>query len=879
MAGASDPNGQPNGFIDEDGVKWVKSRCFFCSINCAILVGSKNGKIVKMYPNEDHGTLLCERIGEKGERAIKFHYHPKRINHALKRAGDRGENKWIEIPYEQALDEIAEKLTALKEKYGPETLAVTEGTYRSDHLWARCRFSNLWGNPSNIADPGTVCWCWMFAVNMAVVGNQIETTLTPGVENSKCLVIWGQRPNERFSPKGYVNRVMKACMENPETKVIVIDPVMIDAVRNADVFLQVRPGTDLALMLGWCNVILTEKLYNEDFLKQWSNGSFLVRMDTGKILRETDIFNVDFSATGKRHQKKGGNRDNFVAWDMKEQRTAVWLSAQNKFRRDGVENALEGEYEIQLTDGNKVKCKTGFTLLMERIAEYTPERVSEITSVPAPKIRTAARMYATELPGTISWGVGSCDQSGWNATYAGLAKTLLRAFTGNVDALGGDYLPEVGPIINGKIPVRESELELAEKVTPEARAKFIGNDRFRMMSWKGFEAIDKCYREMWKIPRPQVHHLLVTAPLLWRAMLNSDPYPVRALISWAGNPMMWAPNTKMVYKALKSLDLLVSVEYFMTPTAALADYVLPAADWMERPMCTTFEDSFDFMMGGDRAVLPEADRRMDYDFFRGLGMRLGQKEYWPDETFEENITNRLSRCGVSYEDFVDDGLLVGDLRFEKYKTIREDGQLCGFATPSRRVEIYPSIFEDLNYDPLPSFKELPETPVSNPELAKEYPIILTTGGRFVPMFHSEHRVPGTGTREMHPWPIFQMHFETARELGIRDGDWCWIETPRGRIRQKAKLGFELRPGTIIAQPSWWYPELPVEEPWLCGAFISNVNVLTNDDPDHLDPMCGNWTNRGLLCKVYRCEEPEYLADRLPIEMFHEGESGFPKSIK
>ena len=202
-----------------------------------------------------------------------------------------------------------------------------------------------------------------------------------------------------------------------------------------------------------------------------------------------------------------------------------------------------------------------------------------------------------------------------------------------------------------------------------------------------------------------------------------------------------------------------------------------------------------------------------------------------------------------------------------------------FATPSRRVEIYPTIIEGLGYDALPYYRELPETPFSNPELAKEYPIILTTGGRFAPMFHSEHRVPGTGTRELHPWPLFQMHTETARELNIRDGDWCWIESPRGRIKQRAKLGFELKPGTVIAQPSWWFPEMPMEEPWLGGIWESNVNVLTDDDPDTLDPMCGNWVNRGLLCKVYRCEEPEWLSDKLPATDFVEGKSGYPSGIK
>jgi anaerobic selenocysteine-containing dehydrogenase len=303
---------------------------------------------------------------------------------------------------------------------------------------------------------------------------------------------------------------------------------------------------------------------------------------------------------------------------------------------------------------------------------------------------------------------------------------------------------------------------------------------------------------------------------------------------------------------------------------------MPAADWMERPVCSTFEDSADIYIAGDRAVQPLGERRMDFDFFSGLGRRLGQEEEWPWETYEELIAHRMERVGITYDELIDQGILLPDMIEEKHRQIREDGQVRGFATPSRRIEIFPSVLGDLGYDPLPSYRELPETPLSNPELAKEYPIILTTGGRWSPMFHSEHRVPGTGTREMWPWPIFQIHTETARDLGIRDGDWCWIETPRGRIRQKARLGFELAQGTIIAQPSWWYPELPAEEPWLAGAFISNVNVLTDDDPDRLDPMCGNWVNRGLLCRVYRCEEPEWLTDRLPAELFVDGKSGYPK---
>ena len=173
---------------------------------------------------------------------------------------------------------------------------------------------------------------------------------------------------------------------------------------------------------------------------------------------------------------------------------------------------------------------------------------------------------------------------------------------------------------------------------------------------------------------------------------------------------------------------MIVLDYFKTPTAALADYIMPAADWMERPSCTTVEDAYDVFFGGDRAVQPEGERHIDFDFFRKLGIRCGQAEQWPWKTYEELIAHRVERYGFSYEEFVEEGILVEELREKKYEEIREDGQLRGFATPSRRVELYPSIFEELGYDPLPSYKELPMTPISNPEMAKGVPHHTDHGG-------------------------------------------------------------------------------------------------------------------------------------------------------
>ena len=200
-------------------------------------------------------------------------------------------------------------------------------------------------------------------------------------------------------------------------------------------------------------------------------------------------------------------------------------------------------------------------------------------------------------------------------------------------------------------------------------------------------------------------------------------------------------------------------------------------------------------------------------------------------------------------------------RFQKYAEALPNGQTRGFATPSRKAEILPSFMQDLGYEALPIYHELPETPLSQPELAQKYPLRLTTGGRVSVLYHSENRVPGQGTRSMFPYPSCYIHREDAREFGIRDGDWVWIENDRGRIRQKAHVDQAIIKGTVQCMPSWWYPEMPAEEPWSQGVFDSNVNVLVDGSVEGSDPGTATWTCRGLLCRVYPCIDPADRTDQ------------------
>jgi anaerobic selenocysteine-containing dehydrogenase len=178
------------------------------------------------------------------------------------------------------------------------------------------------------------------------------------------------------------------------------------------------------------------------------------------------------------------------------------------------------------------------------------------------------------------------------------------------------------------------------------------------------------------------------------------------------------------------------------------------------------------------------------------------------------------------------------MRYRKYETE-------GFATPSGKFEIASAVLESQGYDAIPDFIEPPESPVGSPELAKEYPLIAITGCKIAPFFHTEYRQIESQRRK-NPDPLVEIHPETAGKLGIEEGDWVWIESPRARIRQRAKLTPTVHPRMVAIQHAWWFPE---EEPPEYGWKESSANLLV--DPSPVDPVWASEPWKGFLCRVYK----------------------------
>lgn len=265
-------------------------------------------------------------------------------------------------------------------------------------------------------------------------------------------------------------------------------------------------------------------------------------------------------------------------------------------------------------------------------------------------------------------------------------------------------------------------------------------------------------------------------------------------------------------------------------------------------MTTTYGVS-DWLIASEKAIAPMYERKTDTEFWSELGHLLGQAEYWPWKTDEEVFKYRLDPIGLgleSYEEFVHNFRMhFAERDYQKYAT-------KGVATPSGKVELKISIFEELGYDPLPHYVIPPFSHEANPELAAEYPLTLVAGGGFMPFFHSEHREI-TRIRVLRPQPRVAINPVLAEKHGIQEGDWVWIETRTGKVKQTAFITEGVAPDVIQAERGWWFPEKEIQDPSLMGVFESNINVCVDDDPDTCDELCGSFCARNIMCRIAKVE--------------------------
>ena len=493
----------------------------------------------------------------------------------------------------------------------------------------------------------------------------------------------------------------------------------------------------------------------------------------------------------------------------------TWLAARAAYHlqlRPGTDAALglgliNVIIEEDLYDHDFVeKWCFGFDALAERAREYPPEKVAEITWIPEETIVAAARAFATGKPSSGLWGV-AIDQS-CNGIQAGHCFVALMAITGNLDVPGGITLAKPSSFMG------KWRYETLKTVDPDVAA-------LRVVNLEGKYAL-KDYGG------GAMPANLGDNVLNWLEA-EDPPYKLRMCMMLGENPMACMPvQPQRWMKAFMDLDMIVATDVFMTPSImAFADIVLPLSMSIEHNgvVIPHFGRNTHFVGAMNKALDP-GDTRSDLEILMDLGKRM-KPENFPWDSVEDFFTEQLHTVyDWGFEELKEAVVFQQDYEYRKYETgkLRADGE-PGFDTPTGLVELKSTIYPKFGIDALPYYEEPAYSPYTlSEEDAEKYPYVLTTGGRNIETFHSEHRqVPSL--RQCVPQPKVTIHPDTAAKYDLKEGDWVKLENQFGTCYQTAHINKTVDPRVVHAEHAWWFPEEEGEAPHLFGTFKSNINSL------------------------------------------------------
>ncbi|WP_420266531.1 molybdopterin-containing oxidoreductase family protein [Candidatus Magnetominusculus dajiuhuensis] len=696
-----------------------RSICRVCHGGCGVLVHVEGDRVVRVK-GDPESPISRGWMCVKGIKSPDIANHPDRLKQPLKRTGRRGENRWTEIGWTDALDEISNRIDDLRKTHGPESIALGQGTGRHHYMHV-VRFANALGTP-NWYEPGLAqCFIPRITVSHLTYGGFVVGDYY-GKIRPECIIFWGHNPLVSSADGELAPAVARAMTEDCAT--IAIDPRRTQTAKRCKAWLAIRPATDAALALAMINVIIGEGLFDKEFVANHT---------------------------------------------------------------------------------------TGFDLLQAHTARHTPQWAEGITWIKAADIVKTARQYALSKPAVLDWGLGLEQNS--NSLQTVRAVAILRALTGNLDCPGGDIL---GMNILKGYPI------LKDKLPPDASKKRIGGEEFKLLSG-------------WRAYMPSAH-----IPGLFRAMTDGTPYKIRSLLVFGGNPLLTVANPKKVYEALNALELLCVTDLFMTPTARLADYVLPAAFWTEIDHLQGFPLVAENYVYAQSAITHTGQCRQDEWIMDELSKRLALPG--AEMSYKDIYAHQLSPTGLTHAEVAQMGYHTPPHKYKKYME-------RGFRTPSKKVELFSSVLKRMGLPPLPEYAEPQEGPIGCPELLTEYPYVLITGARSREFFHSEQRQVAS-LRRLHPHPTCELHPEVAAASGISEGDWTIVSTIRGQARFAAHVTGDIHPQVISVEHGWWFPERGDDPEAL---WESNANILTAACPPY-DPAFGSYRLRGLLCNIKKSQQ-------------------------
>jgi anaerobic selenocysteine-containing dehydrogenase len=727
------------------GIEVRKSICTICDpqTQCGLDCYVKDGRIIKVegsLENPHSGGTLCA----KGAAQRQWVYHEERLRTPLKRVGPRGSSEFVPISWTEALDTVTQNLQRLKAESGPESVVFYVGYPKQMRPFVQ-RLAFLYGSPNYCTESST-CFTAM------AMGWRLDygTMAGPDLAHTKLLFVWTGNPLWAGTPNA--RKLMDA--KERGVKFIVVDPRNSPIAALADLHLRPRPGTDGALALAMANVIISEGLYDRQFVSEWGRGF-----------------------------------DEYRAY----------------------------------------------------AATFPLDRAEQITGVPAALIREAAVLYASTKPAAMMPSSTPVVHH-TNGVQNQRAAAMLVGLTGNFDIPGGNVVQPQGWLeVGGSgFPVRDHAFKMPRKWSDMPPR--VGAERFPVWT----EMIDQ--GQAMDIPR-QID--------------SGKPYPLRGFVGFGVNYRMFPGSTGWL-EAVKKLDFICITDLFLTDTAKHADIVLPGCTSVERSEVRGYPQRY--VIATQPAIEPLGESRSDTDIIFGLAHKLGLPYQDYDGAADAGASGAPATAGApaaelggflpnGAPDFGDafdaamdwilqpSGLTMAELKKHPggmpvpnpipvaYKKYEKNG----FPTPSGKMEFVSSITEKYpdreGIDGLPVYHEPKLSPVSTPEVAAAYPLVLGTGSR-LPMFIHSRLFRVSWTRSLRRDAMVDLNPADAATYGIGQGDLVELSTPRGSIQVKANVTEVAARG--VAHMYHDYPE-------------ADVNSLLPGD--YLDPISGFPGFKSLLCAV------------------------------
>lgn len=890
-----------------------KTACHGCTNCCPVRVYTEDGRVVKIEGDPD-GPLNKGGVCLKCLSQIQTVYSPRHVLHPMKRVGERGENKWEAISWDEAVDLAGEQIATAVKKYGPYSYWSARGGGGAYIEWETSGLDYTFGGCNSLASGACQCAMPRDFVSTTSVGfnccvdmdnvdrwvgitDNAELDGTRRDDTERVFVLWGSQPHSSKAAHG--GHGLTDARSNLGVKTIVVDPYMTAEAAKADVWLPVRPGSDCALMLSWIHHIIENDLYDEQFVKHWTNLPFLINPDTRLAYRAEEVWPDYVNPAAD----PAGVYDTpaYVCFDAK-------TNSVQPFPFTAPENCAVDPVIFATATVNGKEAKTAGQIYKEEAEPWTLEAAGETCWLDPERIREAIELYANADFGGLSNGVFSDHQE--NSSTAPLGALAIDALLGHVESPCSAFqnhgaASRTADRPTQRLGVFSSTFERYGLGWTTGLTK-AENDRLLDAIVADWDAKGRDGKEMQRYffqsrcdtmganEHKGIHQWQTCAPKeLRQAITTGEPYRPRVMYEMSGNKYAVMGPSLEWKKAYDEQDFVIQQYPNMTSfTVQTVDLFLPTTEWLEydsyeapgthfnrhyarcqvthlgetvNPFVSPYQVAASAVekLGAENVFDPDAHK---VPFFESLeAARAAWAEQMGKGSWQEMLDDIDHRFT---EEPIDDYMA-----YYQYKEPVSDGLPRGFATMSRKVDVYSEAMLRLartgfpymypfdqpacdDYDPICTFKEPTESPVEGqPGYDPEYPLVITTGR--LPHFHHGTMRHAPFIREVMPAPELKINPETAAEYGIEHLDWVKITSRRGSSNARAYLTQGIAPGVLITE-RFWNPECfdDTQETITPGIEECGYNIMSADE--FQNPCFATNSYRAFTVKIEKTERPERI---------------------